>query len=437
MSTMIASTPLIPLVQQLCAGQLDLLEYVEAALDHIEEHEPFIQALVPEPGRRIRLTREAAALQERFPDPESRPPLYGALLGVKDLFYIDGFPLRAGSQLPAEAFQGKEASCVTKLREAGALLLGKTVLSEFAYFEPGPTRNPHHLKHTPGGSSSGSAAAVATGFCPLALGTQTIGSVIRPAAFCGVVGFKPGYGRIATDGMIFCAPSFDTIGFFLQDVASLETVAALLCDNWQTLTPGVDQTMPVLGVPEGPYLAKALAEGQTAFEKHVTQLAGAGYEVRRVKLLPDIEEIIQQHRQVLAAEMSQGHADWFARYEALYRPRTAQLIHQGQGITASELGAARAGCRQLREEIETAMLRHGIDIWISPAAPGPAPEGITATGDPIMNLPWTQAGLPTISIPVGPAENGLPLGLQLVGRFQYDEQLVSWARPLAGVFASV
>src|SRR5438067_10834636 len=229
MVPMTTPTPLAATGAALRSGQLDLMALINEVCDRIEAQEPLIHALVPEAGRRARLLNEATALQKRFPDPESRPPLYGVLLGVKDIFYVDGFPTRAGSQLPAEIFSEPEASCVTKLREAGVLLLGKTVTTEFAYFEPGPTRNPHNLEHTPGGSSSGSAAAVAAGFCPLALGTQTIGSVIRPAAFCGIVGFKPTYGRIPTAGLVPCAPSLDTIGFFTQDVAGIALVAPVLC----------------------------------------------------------------------------------------------------------------------------------------------------------------------------------------------------------------
>jgi Asp-tRNA(Asn)/Glu-tRNA(Gln) amidotransferase A subunit family amidase len=431
---MLAAAPLLSLAHRLRSGQLELQEYIEATLEHVDRCEPSLQALLPEPGRKARLLREAEALQRRFPEPASRPPLYGILLGVKDLFYVAGFPLSAGSTLPPEEFQGQEASSVTRLRKAGVLLLGKTVLSEFAYFEPGPTRNPHHLEHTPGGSSSGSAAAVAAGYCPLALGTQTIGSVIRPAAFCGIVGFKPSYGRIASDGLFASAPTFDTIGFFLQDATGLETVATLLCNNWQTIMLEARKSKPVLGVPSEPYLAKTSPEGRTAFEQHIARLKQARYEVRRVEALSDIEEIVQRNKLIHSAEMAQFHADWFARYEDRYRPRTAQLIRDGQRVKASDIVAAQAECQQLRQRIEAEMTGNSIDLWISPAAPGPAPEGITTTGDPIMNLPWTQAGLPAVTIPAGHAQNGLPLGLQLVGKFQGDERLVSWIGPIADIF---
>jgi Asp-tRNA(Asn)/Glu-tRNA(Gln) amidotransferase A subunit family amidase len=430
MSPMIASTPLVATAAALRSGQLDLTTYINDACQRIEEYEPAIQALVPEPGRKERLINEAAVLQRRFPDPANHPPLFGVLFGVKDVFYADGLPTRAGSQLPPELFSEPEAICVSRLRDAGALLLGKTITTEFAYFEPGPTCNPHNLKHTPGGSSSGSAAAVAAGFCQLALGTQTIGSTIRPAAFCGIVGFKPCYGRIPTDGLILCSASLDTIGFFTQDVAGVELVAPILCDNWQSATV---HHKPILGVPDGPYLAQASAEGRAAFEQQIKQLEHAGYHVQRVETLHDIGDIAIHHRRIVAAEMAQVHASWFATYESLYRPRTADIIRQGREVRAEELEAARNGRAALRSELEGLMASYGIDLWISPAASGPAPEGISTTGDPAMNLPWTHAGLPAIALPAGRARNGLPLGLQVAGKFMADEQLVAWAESIAVV----
>ncbi len=433
-SPMLVAMPLEDTAEALRSGRLDVLRFVDQMCERVDAYDTAIEALLPEPGRRTRLLQEAAALQERFPDPASRPPLYGILFGVKDILYVDGFATRAGSRLPAQIFAGQEASCVTRLRAAGALVLGKTVATEFAYFEPGPTRNPYNLAHTPGGSSSGSAAAVAAGFCPLALGTQTIGSIIRPAAFCGIVGFKASYGRIAADGLIPCAASLDTLGFFTQDVEGAAHIASLLCNDWR---PATSKRLPVLGVPDGPYLAKASAEGLAAFAQHVTLLEKAGYEVRHVAAMAAIEDIILHHRQILAAEMASVHARWFAEHASLYRPRTAALIRQGQSVSAAQLALARAGRTALRGELEGLMRARAIDLWISPAAPGPAPEGLGMTGDPVMNLPWTHAGLPALALPAAYAANGLPLGLQVVGAFRADEQVLAWAQPLAGALGSV
>jgi Asp-tRNA(Asn)/Glu-tRNA(Gln) amidotransferase A subunit family amidase len=413
-------------------GQLDLLQYINELCDRIDAVEPTIQAFLPEPHRRARLLAEAAALQARFPDAVDRPPLYGVLLGVKDVFVVDGFPTQAGSQLPEELFVGQEATCVTLLRRAGALIAGKTISTEFAYFEPGPTRNPHNPDHTPGGSSSGSAAAVAAGLCPLALGTQTIGSTIRPAAFCGIVGFKPTYGRIPTPGLILCSVSLDTVGFFTQDIAGTALVASLLCQGWQKRKL---ETLPALGVPDGPYLAQATPEALDAFERQLTQLQKAGYSVHRIPALTDIEAINRRHTRLVFAEMAQVHHIWFAQYESLYRSRTAMAIREGQQVGEAELATCRASREDLCTKLETLMRQEGVDIWVSPAAPGSAPEGITSTGNPVMNLPWTHAGMPAITLPSGHAPNGLPLGLQFVAATMADEQLLSWAEKLADCLA--
>ncbi len=427
---LISPAPLAETATALRSGQLDLVTYIDEVCNRIDAAEPLIHALLLEPGRRTRLMAEATALQKRFPDPTSRPSLYGILLGVKDMFRVDGFPTQAGSLLPAELFAGPEAACVTLLRNAGALILGKTTSAEFAWIEPGPTRNPHNLDHSPGGSSSGSAAAVAAGFCPLALGTQTIGSTIRPAAFCGIIGFKPTYGRISSVGLIPCAPSLDTVGLFTQDAAGVGLVAPLLCAHWHNSR--LDNT-PVLGVPDGPYLNQASPEALIAFETQLLRLEKAGYTVRHVPALNDIETINQRHRLINFAEMARVHAEWFASYETLYRPLTVTAIRDGQKVSAEELQTARAGRAALRSELEAVMEQHGIDLWVSPAAPGPPPEGITTTGNSIMNLPWTYTGMPAITLPAGHAANGLPLGLQITGAVMADEKLVSWAQQLAGL----
>ena len=430
---MLYSAPLAATAAALRNDQLDTHAYIDELCNRIDAVEPDIQALIPESGRRERLHIEAEIVRKRFPREENRPPLYGIPVGVKDIFRVDGFPTRAGSELPVEEFAGPEAECVTALRHAGVLILGKTVSTEFAYFEPGPTRNPHNLKHTPGGSSSGSAAAVAAGLCPLAIGTQTIGSVIRPAAFCGVVGFKPSYGRIPTTGVIPYAVSLDTVGYFTQDVAGIALVAPVLCQHWQ---PQPLQRPPVLGVPDGPYLAQASAEGLAAFEQQLALLAQAGYTVRRVEAMTNIEEINRKHVRMGFAELALAHTSWFTHYVHLYRPRTAQAIREGQGVPVAELEEARAGRQILRDELALLMANNGIDLWVSPSAPGPAPEGIMTTGNAMMNLPWTYAGMPVVSLPAGKTAYGLPLGLQCTGAFMADEQLVEWVRPMPSILAA-
>jgi Asp-tRNA(Asn)/Glu-tRNA(Gln) amidotransferase A subunit family amidase len=422
------------LQSNLRAGRFDLAAMIDAVCNRIDAIEPELQALLDEPARCRRLLTEAAALQQRYPAPAARPPLYGVLVGVKDIFRVDGFPTRVGSQLPAEIFAGAEADAVRALRQAGALILGKTVTTEFAFFEPGPTRNPHNPAHTPGGSSSGSAAAVAAGYCPLALGTQTIGSVLRPAAFCGIVGFKPSFGRVSTAGVIPFSDSLDHVGWLAQDVAGVAAASAVLCRDWRPAP--ARPARPTLGVPSGPYLEQAPASTLSAFEAMLSRLAAAGYSVRHVPALSDIAAINRRHVRIMAAEVARVHADWFPRYQALYRPRTAALIREGYTVTDEELQQARAGRLTLRDELHTRMDAAGIDLWVCPPTLGPAPAGLASTGDPIMNLPWTHAGLPALTLPAGRADNGLPLGLQVIARFGADETLLAWAAGMESVLAA-
>src|SRR5688572_5708475 len=249
------------LIEDLRSGVLTLPEFLVQVEARFLQYEPSILAFLPEEQRFARLYDEAEALVLGHPDLINRPLLFGALLGVKDIFHVEGFPTQAGSRLPSELFQGTEAKSVSRLLDAGALFFGKTVTTEFAYFSPGPTHNPHKPEHTPGGSSSGSAAAVAAGFCHIALGTQTIGSIIRPASFCGVVGVKPTYDRISREGVIPLSPSLDHVGFFVPDVESAINAARILYRDWEEPTQPLKK--PRLGISEGPYLQTVSQQGLT------------------------------------------------------------------------------------------------------------------------------------------------------------------------------
>jgi Asp-tRNA(Asn)/Glu-tRNA(Gln) amidotransferase A subunit family amidase len=408
-------------------GSLPLSDYLGQLEAYFEKREPEVQAFVPEEDRFQRLRRDAQNLLDQYPEPATRPPLFGVPLGVKDIFHTKGFPTQAGSRLPAEELNGQQAAVVTALKQAGVLVLGKTVTTEFAYFAPGPTRNPYHPQHTPGGSSSGSAAAVGACLCPLALGTQTIGSINRPAAFCGVVGFKPSYDRISRSGVIPLSPSLDHVGFFTQDVAGLALVVGLVAVRWQ---PDVVPPRPVLGIPRGPYMEHASREGILHFRDVTEKLGRAGYTVKLVDAMPDFEAIELRHRALVAAEASEVHEEWFSRYDHLYHARTAELLTRGAVVPEEVVVAARAGREQLRQELTDLMDEHGVDLWLAPAATGAAPQGLDSTGDPIMNLPWTHSGLPSLTLPSGKNEDGLPLGIQLIGRWYEDEALLEWAEKI-------
>jgi Asp-tRNA(Asn)/Glu-tRNA(Gln) amidotransferase A subunit family amidase len=420
--------PLAPAVETLRKGETDLFTYVDEMCDRVEKLDAQVEAILPEPERRRRLHTEAKELQQRFASPDDRPPLYGALVGLKDIIHVSGFVTKAGSEVPPELFAGPEATCASWLRDAGALILGKSVTTEFAYFEPGPTRNPHNLEHTPGGSSSGSAAGVAAGFCALALGSQTIGSVIRPAAFCGVIGFKPTLNRIPTKGLVYFSRFVDQIGLFTQDMAGMALAGTVLCQAWRKLPER--GSLPVLGVPEGAYLEQAEPKGLEAFDHHLSKLEGMGCTIKRVPTLSHIDELNDLHLRLISAEFAKEHEQMYDTHAALYRPRTAEIIEIGKKVSEEELISARSNCTQLRAQLEAQMARESIDLWVCPSAPGPAPEGIQATGDPNMNLPWTHAGMPVVTLPSGRAENGLPLGLQFVAPFGADEYLIAWCEEL-------
>lgn len=424
------STSLPTLTAVLRADNTALFTYLDLLESRFEQFEPSVQAFVPENGRFSRLRQQAQQLITQYPTPNTRPPLFGLPVAVKDIFHVEGFTTQAGSQLPTELLQGAEAESVQLLKQAGALILGKAVTTEFAFFAPGPTRNPHNPAHTPGGSSSGSAAAIATGLAPLALGTQTIGSVNRPAAFCGVVGYKPSYERISRAGVIPLSPSLDHVGLFAADSASIEMAAGVLCQHWQIV---VAHRKPVLGIPQGDYLEKASPEGLAHFQKMCEWLKRAGYVLKSVSCLPNFEAIYDRHYLITAADAARVHAAWFAKHESLYHPKTADLIRKGQTVSDEQLAEAKNGRLALRQQLTQLMETHQIDLWVSPPAPGPAPKGLDSTGNPVMNLPWTHAGLPTLTLPAGFNSEGLPLGLQLTGRWYQDEALLAWAAELEGI----
>ena len=408
-------------------GETSLAEYAAECCDRIDDLDAELRSFLPEPDRRKRLREEAKTLSDRFSDPDDRPPLFGVPVGVKDIIHTEGFETRAGTALPPELFSGPEATCVERLREAGALVLGKTHTTEFAGMSPAPTRNPHNLAHTPGGSSSGSAAAVAAGLCPLALGTQTGGSVIRPAAFCGIVGLKPSFRRIPRDGVLERSESADHVGTFTQDVAGAEIAAAVLCDDWEAVAE--PEGHPTIGIPEGGYLEHASEEARNALQAGMDRLETAGCSVERVTVptFEAFEELDRRHQRLTAGELALVHQEWFDEFRACYRTASAETIERGREVTVGELAEGRASRLELRAELEDLMEESDLDLWAAPAAPGPAPASLGTTGDPVMNRPWTHAGLPVVTLPSGETGGGLPLGIQFAAPFGADERLLAWA----------
>jgi Asp-tRNA(Asn)/Glu-tRNA(Gln) amidotransferase A subunit family amidase len=355
-------------------------------------------------------------------------------VGVKDLYRVDGLPTRAGSQLPAWVFDGDESMIVTTLKRAGAVVLGKTAMDEFAYCEPPPTKNPHDPRRTPGGSGGGSAAAVAAGICRLAVGSQTLQSIVVPAAYCGVVGYTSTFGRPGFDGVPL-APSIDTVGLLARSVADLRMGASAVIPDWHE---PVSSSRPVVGVP-GPWRTQPRAvEAWGALEVHLDVLRGRGVELRPTSVpWTDHEGLRDWGRRVgdlLHAEMAIAHAPWFDRFAHLYRPRTAEAVRGGQAITAERLRECRAAGPTLAGLLQEGATRSGIDCWICPSAAGVAPIGYEDTGDGSMTGLWSYAGFPAVSIPVFDGPEGMPLGIQLVAPPGRHELLLEWAAEVESAF---
>ncbi|MFF6886671.1 amidase [Streptomyces sp. NPDC012421] len=431
----VRTTSLLHVAQSLRTCATGVREHTDATLRRIADVDRAVCAFVDEPERTERLRAAAQDVTDRHPAPDARPALYGVPVGVKDILHVDGLPTRAGSTLPPEELAGPQATAVSRLLAAGALIAGKTVTAEFAVAAPGPTRNPHHLDHTPGGSSSGSAAAVAAGLVPLALGTQTIASLIRPAAYCGVVGYKPTHGRVPLDGVLPTSPSYDTVGTLTATAADAALAASVLCDDWRPERAGGDR--PVLAVPQGPYLGLAEPEALTAFDRQVNALRDAGYEIRTVPVFDDFEQDAFSLFVVNLYELARAHAGLFDRHADRYDPRTAEAILQGRTAQESDYTDALKARADFRDRLADATHRHDVDLWITPAATGPAPRGLDSAGDSVMSLPWSGAGLPIVSVPAGRSAADLPLGLQCAGRAGEDERLLHWARDLESTLSAL
>lgn len=414
----------------------DVNAYVDWLMTMIAEDETVL-ALVPEPGpesRQSRLQRACESLLATFPDRDARPDLFAVPIGVKDIINVDGLDTQAGSALPPGAFAGPQASVVSHLLAAGAIVLGKTVTAEFACLEPNATRNPRNLSHTPGGSSSGSAAAVAAGLCPIALGTQTVGSIIRPAAFCGVFGFKASFGRIPTDGILYYSRSTDHVGLIADSIQAIKMASGCLIKDWN---PKVPSGQPLrLGIPTGSYLAQADPIARESFEISLAALEQKGVATCRIPMLDDIDLISKNHNDMTAREFASEHNSLYRDYGALYRPISSSLVRRGSNLTSDDVERGNRSQTELRLRIMALMDDYKLDAFTCPSAVGIAPKSQRSTGDPAMNLPWTHAGLPVFTLPAGtlPADGGdLPLGMQLVGRFAEDERLLNVLETVVGL----
>ncbi len=340
-------------------------------------------------------------------------PLTGIPFGAKDNYETRGLATEYGSSLYAGRKGADDAALVTDLRKRGAALVGKTQTTAFAYFDPAPTRNPHNTAHTPGGSSSGSAVAVAAGMVPFALGTQTLGSVLRPASFCGVVGFKPSAGLLPLEGVLPFAPSLDTAGLFTQTADDMQMLWTRMGNAGGS--PKSSLAVPSLMPPVDPRMEAAFRRTIERLESHFT--------FNILEMPPHFAELAPAVKLISAYEGARTHeARWREHGDAI-GPKLAELVKEGLRIPADEYRAALTAVVEIKREMSR--LFRTYPVLVTPSAPGGAPEGLESTGDPVMNLTWTALGVPSISLPMPTL--GMPLGLQLVSESGTDAALVALA----------
>jgi Asp-tRNA(Asn)/Glu-tRNA(Gln) amidotransferase A subunit family amidase len=426
---------------EIARGTVSAEDYARACLDRIETLDGEIKAFVH--LDRDHVLAQARALDERRAQGRPIGPLHGIAVAIKDIIDTADYPTELGSPLAAGRRPWTDATVVAKLRAAGAVIIGKSVTTEFAYYHPGPTRNPHDHTRTPGGSSSGSAAAVAAHMVPLALGTQTNGSVIRPAAFCGVFAVKPGHGLVSRAGVLALSRKLDHIGAFARSLPDLALILDVIAghdpadpDTGPFAAPdfrAVQREKPPLpprfAFVRTPVWDKADADTKAAFEELVTAL---GSSVAAVDLSASLAEAWETHRIIMAVEMAYNLAPLVARGEPSEVMR--KLLAHGRSVSAVDyLGALAKAQRYAPAGLADVFDEY--DAILTPAAPGIAPKGLSATGDPAFCTLWTLTGLPAVSLPLLAGEGGLPLGAQLVGPRGRDGPLLRTATALIEMLA--
>ncbi|HSV82678.1 MAG TPA: amidase [Ramlibacter sp.] len=413
-------------------GQQTARTCVEAALERIAQLEPQLHAwqhLDPEGAR-----RRADAFDRQRAQGLQPGPLGGVPLAVKDIFDTQDLPTRYGSPIYDGHQPARDADVVAASRQAGAIVLGKTVTTEFAYFTPGPTANPWNTAHTPGGSSSGSAAAVASGMVPLALGSQTAGSLIRPASYCGVFALKPSHGRFSLGGVKPFAPSLDTLGWLARSADDLEMMrAALAGEAFRPLEAVAPRQLRLACSPTYEWSASDAA-GRQAWAQAQERASAAGVALATIELPASYAELQQAQRLVMGHEAAQSLRDEQRRHPDMLSPALRDLIAAGLATTSADYQRALARAREALQQFDH-LLGEASALMV-PAATGEAPSGLAATGDPVFSRVWTLLGLPCVNVPGLLGPNGLPIGIQLVGRMGRERELLQAAESLGQVLAA-
>jgi Asp-tRNA(Asn)/Glu-tRNA(Gln) amidotransferase A subunit family amidase len=408
-------------VLRMAQKRLKARDLVEACLDRIEAREGQVhawEAIDPEGAR-----KRADILDKR-----RRPvgPLHGIPLAVKDIIATRTMPTTCGSPIYRDHVVGKDAACVTQLVKAGAIVLGKAVTTEFAGAHAGKTHNPHNLRHTPAGSSSGSAASVADFMAPVGYGTQTAGSVIRPGAFNGVVAYKGSYGWADMTGIKPYAPSLDTLGFFAREANDLALIRAAYGHGPADPPRNSPGSAPRIGLMRTPWWEMAEPYNRKNIEEAARTLRAAGARVREWKAPDPWAGLMQAQHRIMTKEATQSYARERARSSHLFSPTMNAVMVEGDAVNRRQYADAKKRRRIALAQIDEAWEK--FDLLLAPSAKGEAPSGLGNTGDPIFNRFWTLLGMPCIALPFNSGPFGLPLSVQLIGPRGRDDQLIAWAR---------
>jgi len=397
-------------------GKLRPEALMDAYLDHIARRDPSVRAFAHfDPAQ----ARGAAA--------SARPgPLQGIPIGVKDVLDTADMPSQYGSSIWTGWRPKADSAPVAWARAAGGVPIGKTVTTEFATRRPGLTMNPANAAHTPGGSSSGSAAGLGAGLFPLAYGTQTAGSIIRPAAYCGVVGYKPSYGMISRIGMKLMSDSLDTVGVMARTVADCALFAGAVSGRDLGDPETRAERAPVIGTCRSPTWDSAAPETHALLARVTDALGRAGAAVGERALPAPFAALTEAHPIVMNSESARALGWELAHHAGLLSDGLREWMEFGLSHSQAALDDARAVFEATQRDFPNAM--EGLDILVTPAAPGEAPKGLDWTGDPAFNFIWTSLHVPCVTVPAGRGPNGLPLGIQVVGRRGEDRAVLAWAR---------
>jgi Asp-tRNA(Asn)/Glu-tRNA(Gln) amidotransferase A subunit family amidase len=405
--------------RRIASGDLTSVALVTACLERIAAREAEVQAWAW-------LDPEWALAQARACDREAaRSALHGVPVGIKDVIDVAGAPTECNSPILRGYRPRSDAACVAQLRRAGCVMLGKTSTAEFANAHPPATRNPHRPGHTPGGSSSGSAAAVADRMAPLALGTQTGGSIIRPASYCGVIGFKPTLHSINRAGLKFVAESLDTIGLFARHAEDIALALHILSGRAPAECAARGARAPRIGLFRTPRWHEADAAARASVEAAAAELAQRGARVSAFEAPGSFAVLDEAQVKIMNYETARALAWEHMEHAAQLSEPLRRRIEEGWALSREAYDAARqAACVGRRDMAER---MRDFDFLLTPAAPGEAPATLSSTGSSVFNRVWTLLGLPCIALPSGAGASGLPLGVQLVGRRDEDLQLLAWA----------